>query len=82
MAKKVKKKGNIFTEPTCRSIIIQNTGGVKMEKINGYIVVDPDHVCYNFSRGFWSLDEEMDACHGCNHYDDEDSTCRCAANNE
>lgn len=53
-----------------------------MEKKNGFIVVDPDHVCYYYSRGFWSLDEEMDACHGCNHYDDEDSTCRCQENNK
>ena len=52
-----------------------------MEK-NEFKTVDPDFVCYYFSRGNWSLDEEMDACHGCNHYDDKDSTCRCPENNK
>ncbi len=52
-----------------------------MEKIS-YKEVDEYFLCPHYERVSWSLEEEMDACHSCEYFCDDDWTCRREENNK
>lgn len=48
-----------------------------MEDRKTGVRVDPNGVCRHFVRVPYSLEEEMDTCDVCRHYDEDGSLCLC-----